>query len=118
MIGLMLRGVDGSTASAFFISFLSGIFTTLLTWLEVYSGEIGAACTILSLFCMIFFGINNGRKLDKSTENSRISAQNSETSTRNSENIEKLTKLVSSKFTHLEQTIKKGDSNEKRKAKK
>lgn len=107
----LLRGADAPTISSFFMSFSTGIFTALMTFLEVYSGQIGAACTIVSLFFMIFFGIANGRKLDRSADNSERSALNSE-------NIEKLSKLFNSKFNHLERTLKsKGDSNEKRKAK-
>ena len=99
IIGHISRGADAPTISSFFMSFVSGIFTVTMTWLEAYSGAIGAACTMASLFFMIFFGIANGRKLDKS-------ADNSERSVLNSENIEKLSSTFESKFSKLERALK------------
>ncbi len=102
----LLRGADAPTVSSFFMSFLSGIFTALMTFLEVYSGQIGAACTIISLFFMIFFGIANGRKLDRSADNSERSALNSE-------NIEKLSAAFDSKFSKLERLLKSKGKNKR-----
>lgn len=63
----LTRGVSVPTISSGVFSCLSGIFT----FFEVYAATIGAVCTVVSLLFMVFFGFMNGRKLDKSADNSK-----------------------------------------------
>ena len=70
IIDHLMRGVSVPTISTGSLSFLSGISTSVLSFFELNAATIGAVCTVVSLIAMIFFGIANGRKLDKSTDNS------------------------------------------------
>ena len=65
-----MRGVSAPTISTGSLSFLSGISTSVLAWFGSNAATIGAMCTVASLFFMIYFGFANGRKLDKSADNS------------------------------------------------
>ena len=88
-------------------SFLSGIFTWTTSFFETNATTIGAVCTAVSLCFMIFFGFANGRKLDKSADNSnRLNVVD--------EHIEEMKKDLTSQLDDIKNALRtKGESDEK-----